>query len=293
MKTRSIIYLFLYALLLAMGHILQKIVLNQGVDRFTFAFLRITSGFLIISVLVFRQKIRPLQLIRSNARHFVVLGVFFSGCGILLKLWGLSLTTAVNASFIMSLSSLTAILFAFLMLGEKAPRRFYLIAMIMILGVYLVTTRAEQLLPRKGDLILLALVFLIGFMEVYGKKVLRTLSVLETAFGRSFFGMVFLSLLLPFFAPHGFLTIPSIGIFLLALGNGITFSLSIILFYKALQVEGASNSGMFSLLVPVITLILGRFILFERFNKFQIVGGLIIICGSLLISRIKIKQANF
>jgi drug/metabolite transporter (DMT)-like permease len=268
-------------------------VLNHGVNRFVFSFIRIASGFAIIFVLVVLKRYRPLKVLRTHSRHFIVLGVFFSGFGILIKLWGLSHTTATNASFIMSLSSLSAALFAFLWLKEKAPARFYWVVLAMIGGVYLVTTRGIHLLPRKGDLIIFILVFLVGFMQVYGKRVLRDLSVLETAFGRSFFGMVFLGLLIPLFAPQGFSTIPGPGVLALVLANGITFSGSIIFFYKALQIEGASNSGAFALLVPVVTAFLGRVLLGEVLNIYQLAGGVIIISGSFFITRMRVKQANF
>ncbi len=287
------IYLLIYAIMIALGHILQKMVLNHGVDRFVFAFLRITSGFFIITALLIIKKFRPVPMIKKNIRHFIVLGICFSGLGILMKLWGLSLTTATNAAFIMSLSSVASVIFAFFLLKEKAIKRFYAIVLIMIIGVYLVTTGGKQLLPQIGDLIILGLAFLTGFMQVYGKKVLETLSVLETSFGRSMVGMIFLGLLIPLFAPKGFGTIPNVPVLLLVLSNGLVFSSSIILFYKALQAEGASNAGMFALLVPVLTAVLGYLFLEEILNVYQVIGGLIILAGSFLISRIKIRQANF
>ena len=293
MKTKSVIYLLIYAVILAMGHILQKMVLNCGVDRFVFAFIRIATGFVIITPLLLGKKYRPVPVIKKNIRHFIVLGVCFSGIGILLKLWGLSHTTATNAAFIMSLSSVAAVMFAFLLLKEKTYKRFYAIVLMMIGGVYLVTTGGVQLLPRIGDIIIFVLAFLIGFMQVYGKRVLKTLSVLEISFGRSMVGMLFLGSLIPIFSPRGFSTIPSFPVLLLVMANGVTFSSSIMLFYKALQVEGASNTGMFALLVPVFTAGLGYSLLGELLNIYQVIGGLIILGGSFLISRVKIKQANF
>ncbi len=293
MKTKSVIYLLIYAVMLAMGHILQKMVLNHGVDRFVFAFIRIATGFAIITLLLLTRKHRPIPLIKNNIRHFIVLGVCFSGIGILLKLWGLSHTTATNAAFIMSLSSVAVVIFAFLLLKEKTQKRFYAIVLTMIGGVYLVTTGGVQLLPRIGDIIIFGLAFLIGFMQVYGKRILATLSVLETSFGRSLVGMIFLGLLIPIFSPGGFSTIPSFPVLLLVMANGITFSGSIMLFYKALQVEGASNTGMFALLVPVFTAGLGYSLLGEVLNIYQVIGGLVILGGSFLISRFKVKQANF
>jgi drug/metabolite transporter (DMT)-like permease len=289
MKTKSIIYLVIYANAIAFGHVLQKMVLNSGVDRFVFAFLRITTGFFIITLLLLFKKYRPVAVIKKNIRPFIVLGVCFSGFGILLKFWGLSMTTATNAAFIMSLSSVTSVLFAFLMLKEKARKRFYFIVLGMIAGVYLVTTRGKQLMPQAGDLIIFGLAFLIGFMQVYGKKLLNTLSVLETSFGRSFIGMLFLGLMCLIFAPKGFATIPNFPVLLLVLANGITFSSGIMLFYMALQNEGASNAAVFALLVPVFTAILGYFFLAEIFNIYQFIGGIVILSGSFLIARLKVK----
>lgn len=293
MKIKSVIYLLFYVLLVAMGHILQKLVLNQGVDKFVFAFLRITMGLIFITILVFYRGYKPVEIVRKNYIHFIVLGAGFSGAGILLKLWGLQYTTATNASFIMSLSSVAVILFAFIFLKENTGRGFYIIAFVMIGGIYLVTTGGEYIIPRKGDIIIFCLAFLIGSMRVYGKNVLKTLSVLETAFGRSLFGAVFLFLMIFIFPSRGFSTIPNFAVLLLVLSNGITFSGSILFFYKALQAEGASNSGMFALLVPVFTLGLANIFLKESYNTWQLLGGVIVLGGSFLISRIKIKQANF
>ncbi len=293
MRISSVIYLVIYASMLAAGHVLQKMVLNHGVDRFVFAFLRIGSGFVIITALLLQKKYKPVQVVKRNIRHFLVLGICFSGIGILMKLWGLSYTTATNASFVMSLSSMAVAFFAFLLLKEKAHRGFYLVALAMIGGVYLVTTGGQWLMPRKGDIIILVLAFLIGFMQVYGKRVLKTLSVLEVSFGRSLVGMIFLGLLIPLFSERGFGSIPSFPVLLLVLANGVTFSSSIMLFYKALQVEGASNTGMFSLLVPVITTVFGYLLLDEGLNLYQIIGGSVILVGSYWISRSRVRQANF
>lgn len=258
-----------------------------------FAFVRIATGFFLITLLLLVQKYNPIHVVRRNVRHFVVLGVLFSGVGILLKLWGLSYTSATNASFIMSLSSVAAVFFAYFFLGEKACRGFYGVVIFMIAGVYLVSTKGERLIPQKGDLIILGLVFLIGFMQVYGKKVLRTLTVLETSFGRALFGMTFLGMMIPIMAPHSFSTIPDMKVLLLVMANGLTFSGSIMAFYKALEAEGASNAAMFALLVPVLTATLGRLVLGETFTLIQIVGGVIILAGSMVIARIKVRQSNF
>lgn len=285
MKRSSIVFLISSALMLGTGHILQKAVLEYGVNRYVFAFLRISFGFFIISMLVIKRRKNPVKIIRANYRHFIILGIIFSGCGILLKLWGLQHTTATNASFIMALSSVNAIIFGYFFLKERVSRGFYLIVLVMISGIYLITTKGDYLIPRKGDLIILFLSILIGSMQVYGKNVLKNLSVIETAFGRSLFGMVFLGLMIPLFAGNGFSTIPSIWVLVLVLSNGLTFSLSILFFYKALSTEGVSNSGMFALLSPVFTTILGYIFLNERLTILQIFGGIIILSGSFLISR--------
>jgi drug/metabolite transporter (DMT)-like permease len=81
-------------------------------------------------------------------------------------------------------------------------------------------------------------------------------------------------------------------VLLLVLANGIILSSCIILFYKALQIEGASNTGMFALLVPLLTTVLGYIFLSEMLNLYQIIGGVIILTGSYLVSKLKIKQAN-
>lgn len=280
MKSRSLFFLFIYAISQAAEHLLQKKVLNYHVEQGVFAFLRLSFGLLIFSVLLARSKTSPTALIKKNIRPFIILGIGFSGFGILLKFWGLSLTTAVNASFIMSLSSVATPFFAFFMLGEKAHRQFYALVAMMLGGVYLVAAKGSLIIPQTGDLVILALAFLIGFMQVYGKAVLKTLTVVETSFGRSLIGALFLGLLIPFFSHGGFNSIRDISVWLLIMANGVAFSINTYSLYHALQLEDASKVGVFGLLVPVFTSIGGYFLLGEVMNGFQFAGGIVILLGS-------------
>jgi len=101
--------------------------------------------------------------------------------------------------------------------------------------------------------------------------------------------MIFLGLMALIFSPKGFSTIPNFPILLLVLSNGLTFSTSTIFFYMGLQSEGATNASMFGLLVPIFTALMGYLLLSEVLNVVQFIGGIVILTGSFLLSRLKIK----
>jgi len=289
MRLKSIFFLTGYSLLLAFGHVLQKVVLNYKIDHIIFAFLRITFAFFLVLPLLLFNKKSFLKTVKKNYKHYLVLGIGFSGIGILLKFWGLSYTTAINASFIMSLSALVSIFFAFLFLKERISLSFYFLAFLTIVGVYLITTGGLRLVPHKGDLIILSVALIIGLMQVYGKNVLYTLSAIETSLGRLFIGMIFLGSLIPIFSKTNLQFLFNMKIMILIFLNGLTLGGSIFFFYKALQREGASNSGMFALLTPVFTAFLGFFILKETMNLLQLVGGFIILICLSFISKTRVK----
>ena len=66
MKATSVIFLFIYALFVALGHILQKTVLNLQVDPMVFSFLRIGCGFIIISSIIDRVSCTFIQVPQSD-----------------------------------------------------------------------------------------------------------------------------------------------------------------------------------------------------------------------------------
>ena len=126
------------------------------------------------------------------------------------------------------------------------------------------------------------------------RSIMEVPSTFEDGFNwMSLFGALFLFILIFIFSPGGFATIKSWKVLLLVLSNGITFSGSILFFYAALQNEGASNSSMFALLVPLFTLVFGFFVLSEKLNFIQLSGGGLILVCSLMISRLKLRQVNF
>lgn len=75
----------------------------------------------------------------------IVLLVAISGVVLapILYIWGLSISTAVNASLLGNTEVLFTVLIAFVFLGERAQRRDYLAMLLLVIGAFVITTNLE------------------------------------------------------------------------------------------------------------------------------------------------------
>ncbi len=97
-----------------------------------------------------------------------------SGLGTCLSIIGISLTTAINAGFLVKLATVTTILFAWLILKERLTIIKILMVFAMLSGAYLLTTKGQVLLPRVGDLFILGACVCWSLGNVLVRKYLKS-----------------------------------------------------------------------------------------------------------------------
>jgi drug/metabolite transporter (DMT)-like permease len=157
-----------------LGFIAGAIVLPFQIVLVTSAM--VTLAFLILprsgSELVNLYKHRPgifWKLFLANAIQ--------AGLGTSLSIIGIALTDAINAGFLVKIATVTTILFAWLILKENLSRRKVFIVIAMLLGAYLLTTAGQRILPRVGDLFILAACVCWSLGNVLVRKILKTHTV--------------------------------------------------------------------------------------------------------------------
>ena len=91
-----------------------------------------------------------------------------AGLGTCLSIIGIALTDAINAGFLVKLATVTTILFAWLILKENLSGLKIAVVFVMLFGAYLLTTKGQSLLPRVGDLFILASLCLLVTGECLG-----------------------------------------------------------------------------------------------------------------------------
>jgi drug/metabolite transporter (DMT)-like permease len=228
-----------------------------------------------------------------DALDFVIIGVFGQIATQFLGTWGTQLSLASNGALLfLTLPIATAIIARFL-LGEQMTLLRWISFILAIVGVIecsgidwkeLNFTSSRYM---GGNVLLFVSVFGSAFYNVFGKKLLRRFSPLQVQFYS--FGVVTILLLPAALAaePMAFRNLPHfnlqvwIGLLMLAFFH---YFLSMIIFLRVLNRLDATQAGLSNYLIPFFGVILAAVMLHERLTKFMILGGLLVLGSTLLIT---------
>jgi drug/metabolite transporter (DMT)-like permease len=161
-------------------------------DAFVYTFLKnAVVAVLLFAVLVFVAKRNDFRdLSKKHWKQLAVLGLTGGSVAFLLYFYALKLTSAVNAGFLHKTLFVFATVFAFFWLKEKPSKAFLIGGLLLLAGNFLVFSSLGNF--TSADLLIVVAVVLWSLENVYAKKVLKELSGLQVAFGRMFFGSLFI-----------------------------------------------------------------------------------------------------
>ena len=218
-----------------------------------------------------------------------------SGLGTSLSIIGIALTAAINAGFLVKLSTVTTTLFAWLFLKEKMSWLKTVVILAMLSGAYLLTTKGQTLYPQVGDLFILGACVCWSLGNVFVRKILRTQSINPDVVTMQkpmaglpvYLGLVAISVYFPQWLGElsQVLTWGKISINILpyALVSGFCLALAWIFLYRTLKVSTASYMTLMSMITPVIVSILAISFLGEELVWVQISGaGMILLSGGVI-----------
>lgn len=216
--------------------------------------------------------------------YVVLLLVALSGAVVasFLFIYGLNLTTAVNASLLLNMESLFTVVIAFIFLRERGVRKDYFGILVLVLGAILVTTRGEfQSLTLASEfagniLIIFACLFwgidnnLSKFLSK--KRDLPHLVSLKCLLGGSIVLSAALLLNVDF-------RIPIVSLPYLFSVGAFSIGFSIVLFMFALREIGSMKTGVLFSTSSLFGAVFAFLVLREPLNVIQIVAGLIMFLG--------------
>ena len=260
--------------------------LRDDIGPFTLTAARFTVAGIVFTGLLLR---RPAAERKPGHQWPLLLGMGVTGVfgfGSLLYT-GLRTTTATNASLINGTGPLVIGLLAALTLGERFGRRQAIGAVISLAGVAIVVSGGslEALAHQRlnvGDLLVLAAVVAWGAYSVMSRIVTRTRSALTATTLSTWFGLPLLWLA----AALEWRTRPptlSLMVMLAAIYIGVFVSgVGYLAWNEGVRRVGPGKATAFYNMLPVYGTLLGVFLLGEPFGPAQLVGGVLIIGGSLL-----------
>jgi drug/metabolite transporter (DMT)-like permease len=229
---------------------------------------------------------------RSQAILFVVLALFGVFPGQVLVTIGTRMSLASNAALLTLALPVCTAAMAFLFLGERMKLVRVISFIMAIAGVILCSMNdfkgfdlgATYLV---GNMLILSGVLGSAFYNSYGKRVLETYSELDMLY-KTYVAMFFV--MTPFvlfkewhtFAQVGGFTARTwIGLALLAFFHNF---LSMVLFLKALNHLDASQAALSNYLIAIFGLIIAAVWLGEKLTLPAIIGGVMVLAGTLLVT---------
>jgi drug/metabolite transporter (DMT)-like permease len=219
-----------------------------------------------------------------------------SGLGTSLSIIGIALTDTINAGFLVKVSTVTTILFAWVFLKENLSRLKVIVVFVMLGGAYLLTTKGQSLVPRVGDLLILGACACWSSGTVMVRKILKTQAVpadvitlqKPVASITVFSGLIAVLVLFPrLFGDLGDISsccsLPSRSL-PYAIISGAFLAMTWIYLFRTLNIATASYMTLVSMVTPVIVSALAMIFLRESLNWVQIIGVAMILVSGVAVS---------
>lgn len=291
-QTRPYLILTLIATLWGSYPVFAKVALAHF-PPYVLVALRTSLASVFLAVLLFRRGFDDFHALSwGDLRTFAFLGftgIFVSTGGTYL---GIAFTTASSAALLQAASPVMVAIGAWLYLHERLRRRQWAGVILSALGVLLVVTRGSwraiahlELLP--GDFIILLGQAGWAVYTVYGKRVLAVHSPAVATTAAYVLGSVML-LPVPFLTAR-FFPAPdwtSATAWAVVAIQGILGAIAHVWWYEGVHRVGASRAGIFMNLQPVVGVVLAWVMLGETIEPAEIVGGLAVLAGVGLTTRV-------
>jgi len=273
-----------------------KLGFNAGAVVLPFQLLTTTIAFLVLVIVILPKVKSQLSQLFKNQRplfwNLYWANGIQAGLGTSLALVGIAMTDAINAGFLVKFTTVTTILFAWIMLKEKLSALKVGTVFLMLFGVYLLTTRGQVLIPRPGDFFLIAACVCWSLGSVLVRKFLKDqpLQPDVVTMQKPLASFPVLLVLVGFSIvytttsgiPDNLLSCCSVSSpdLIYATLNGFCLAMAWIFVYRTLKVSTASYLTLMSMLTPVIVTLLAIVFLGESLVWIQVIGaGLIIFSG--------------
>ena len=285
----------LAALLFGVGSVLSKILLNNLHPLVVAGLVYLVSGvFLVIIRVQSSFKLKPLyRFLGLKHRAFptlslkdfkILFGMVLFGAVLapFIFLFGLQLTTVINASFLSITENVFTIMLASFLLGERLRKKEILPVVAILSGAIFLATNLEFTSLKLAEKLLGNLLVLIGcFLWGVDNTLSRMLSiegdVLEVAGFKSLFGGLLVTILCMLLGIP--LNLNLIQIILLVFIGLFSIGISLVFYIAALHYIGASRTSTIYATSAVFGAIFAMIILKEKIMLIQIFSGIIMLAG--------------
>ncbi|MBN2454140.1 DMT family transporter [Candidatus Woesearchaeota archaeon] len=189
---KGLLFVFLTALISGLAIFLNKFAVS-GINSSVFTFSKnlIVAIFLLSIIILFKKHSELKQLTRKQWSALALVGLVGGSVPFLLFFKGLQMTASIAGAFIHKTMFIYIAVLAVIFLKEKLSKSIFVAAALLLAGNYFLLGINSFILDAGAILILCATLFW-AVESVISKKLLTSLSGNTVAFGRMFFGSVFI-----------------------------------------------------------------------------------------------------
>lgn len=267
----------------------------KGIDPYVFTFSKnVLVVLFLLSLLILFKELKTFKILnRMQWFKLILIGFFGGSIPFLLFFKGLSMSASSTASLLHKSMFFIVALLAVLFLKENLNRRFAIAALLLFAGNYLLLETKSFAFGIPELLILAAVVFW-SVETIISKHALKEIPSNVVAFGRMFFGSLFI---LVFLAATGnladiaALSVPQLGWIAF---TSVLLLLYVTTWYSGLKLIPASLASCILVLGSAVTTVLsfaysGSFSLVEIMGVALIASGVILAVGySYFVSKLRL-----
>jgi drug/metabolite transporter (DMT)-like permease len=235
----------------------------------------------------------PRRSMWSDWVAFALLGIVGQVTSQLFATWGMRYSLASNAALLNLAMPIATVVMAYFLLGEKMTVLRWVSFALAVAGVMECSgiDWKELNFANKsyliGNILIFASVLGSAFYNTYSKKVLERYTPLEVLLYSYYFVMVFLIPITFYAEPNAVHEIAHYtartwtGIALLAV---FQYWLSMVIFMIVLNRLDATQAGLSNYMIPFFGLVIAAVVLHERLTLPMILGGILVLFSTLLIT---------
>jgi drug/metabolite transporter (DMT)-like permease len=248
----------------------------------------LVAGLLATPAIILRAR-NILSCSRICLSKILLVGVLASGVANIFLFQGQARTSATNAGFVMTITAFFTVVFASLLLGERIESKKYPAVGTLFVGLYLLTVGTRSFELNSGDMFIVGTAVTWGFSNAVAKSIMGDISSQAIAWVRLLFGAVFLMALLRVSPGAGSEAIAS-GDYWFVFSGAVGW-VAILLFYKAIELLGASNAALVVVSFPVFSTLGAIVFLGETLSTEDLIGGALIFVSLIGITRVSKRGA--
>lgn len=289
---RGIIYVFLTALISGCAIFINKLGVN-GIDSTVFTFMKniIVSLFLLAIILGFKEFSNLKKLDRKSWFSLILIGFVGGSVPFVLFFRGLQLTSGPTGAFIHKTMFIVVAVLAFMFLKEKLTKKVFIPALILLIGNFMLLKLTSFELSTGTLLISIATVFW-AVENIISKHTLKTMSPTIMAFGRMFFGSLFIMVYMSFTGNLSLVFTLTPKQFSWILLSTPLLLLYVITWYTGLKSVKVTTATSILLLGSPVTTILSFVFLGTALTMAQAIGILLVLAGVIFSVLLIEKEPN-